>query len=645
MVDKTAHPGGVSRFDFVTQPGLILCLVLVGAAFGLRLIKLGNLHLWGDEAWSLYAYHIGLARLTVETGRDIHPPLYYYMASAWVSLAGSSEFALRYLSLVAGTLLVAVVVALGRRLAGPAVGLMAALGTGLTPFAVYYSQEVRPFIWVMLWCTTALYVLLRALDGSRRAWFGYALLTWLAAFTSYPTAFWFACHGLLILARKPWRRHFWLWAGIEAGVLITAVPWLLIFGRDIQVHLTGQGAFTGRETMSWSALLLRSFEGFVLGVTWSAFPSWIALAVIGVVSMPGIWVARQRRWGVAAMLIAMAVLPIAIFYPVHQRFPWFEPRVLSFCAVPLYILIALGLEGWLERRRLLGAAAMALLIALWGWGLGEYWTRFDRYNPVLEDYFPLLAYVQANAQPDDLVLYNANWHVGYFYAYYRAPLPEFQPFLNAPFLNAPIAGPRQVWVILRDVERRPGGDRLEDRLEDRLSAAAFKADERWFGHIRVTRYLLPSGEPDRHALQMTMDGVVVDEFAVQPALVDGQWVVRAGEAAFLTLIWHNTRPLERSYHVFVHVIGPYNPRTRGPVWAQHDGIPGNQEIPTSAWQVGVPVTDRHVLWIDVETPPGDGYLLEVGMYDPQSGARWPIVGPDGSVADHLVLAPVRIERP
>lgn len=637
------------QLPFFNRPArwwLPVCLFVLGIAFGLRLISLADLHLWGDEAWSLYAYHIGPARLTVETGRDIHPPLYYYTVLAWVSLAGRSEFALRYLSLWAGVLLVAVVGASGRRLVGARAGVLASLVTGLAPFAVYYSQEVRPFIWVMLWCTMAFYVLLRALDGARRAWIGYAILTVLAAFTSYPTAFWFALHGLFILWHKPWRRYFRLWLGIEAAVLALAVPWLLIFGRAIQAHLTGQGAFTGRQPMSLPALLARSWEGFVAGTTWSAGPSWVVLVGIGVLSVVGVGLVWRSCRRTALWMIALAALPIMLFYPVHRRFSWFEPRVLAFCAVPLYVFIALGIDGWWTRRRWLGMTAVVLLIAVWGYGLSEYWTRFDRYNPDLEDYFPMLAHIQAHARPDDLVLYNANWHVGYFYAYYRAPLPEFQPFLDAPFLKTTPVGPRQVWVILRDVERRPGGGRVEDQIEDRLGAIAFKDDERWFGHIRVTRYVLPpSTPPERHMLKVGLDGIILDEFAVQPALTDGRWVVRAGESVFLTLTWHAVRPLEQNYHVFVHIIGPYNPRTGGPVWAQHDGVPGNQEMPTPGWPVGSPVADRHVLWVDAETPPDDGYVLEVGMYDPTTGARLPVIGPDGQVSDHLVLFPVQVVNP
>lgn len=172
-------------------------------AWGLRLLHLGHLPLWGDEGWVAYLGSLDLASLTVETGRDVHPPLYYYILFGWVRVVGPGEFALRYLSVCAGILTVAAVFALGRRLGGARLGLIGALLTTVAPFAIYYSQEARPFVWTMLWCTLALAVLLRVVESvSRSGWVGYAALTVCAAFTSYSTALWFALHGLLLVIRR-----------------------------------------------------------------------------------------------------------------------------------------------------------------------------------------------------------------------------------------------------------------------------------------------------------------------------------------------------------------------------------------------------------------------------------------------------------
>ncbi len=77
------------------------------------------------------------------------------------------------------------------------------------------------------------------------------------------------------------------------------------------------------------------------------------------------------------------------------------------------------------------------------------------------------------------------------------------------------------------------------------------------------------------------------------------------------------------------------------VLAQHDGVPGNQERPTTAWATGEQVRDGHVLWLDAAAPPGD-YVLEVGLYDPGTGTRLGVTQSDGTQADNVVLLYVTV---
>ena len=46
---------------------------------------------------------------TLRTARDIHPPLYYWLLHLWIRLTGSSEFAIRSLSVFAGLVTAALV--------------------------------------------------------------------------------------------------------------------------------------------------------------------------------------------------------------------------------------------------------------------------------------------------------------------------------------------------------------------------------------------------------------------------------------------------------------------------------------------------------------------------------------------------------
>src|SRR5205085_11298521 len=83
-----------------------LLLLLCFAAYILRLFHLDAQSLWYDEGFSAWLSAMPLDQITARTAVDIHPPLYYYLLHFWIGLMGQSEFALRFLSLAPGVLLV-----------------------------------------------------------------------------------------------------------------------------------------------------------------------------------------------------------------------------------------------------------------------------------------------------------------------------------------------------------------------------------------------------------------------------------------------------------------------------------------------------------------------------------------------------------
>jgi hypothetical protein len=104
-----------------------------------------------------------------------------------------------------------------------------------------------------------------------------------------------------------------------------------------------------------------------------------------------------------------------------------------------------------------------------------------------------------------------------------------------------------------------------------------------------------------------------------------------GREGTVTLHWLALQPAATDYKVFVHLID-----ATGALWAQHDGEPGFFFSPTTRWQQGEIVDDVHVLEWQGEPPPGR-YQLRAGLYDPASGERLPVLGPDGAVVDDQVL--------
>jgi hypothetical protein len=112
--------------------------------------------------------------------------------------------------------------------------------------------------------------------------------------------------------------------------------------------------------------------------------------------------------------------------------------------------------------------------------------------------------------------------------------------------------------------------------------------------------------------------------------------VRAGEALSFTLYWQALRPMDVSYSVFTHLLGPSNQ-----VLGQMDGIPGGGAHPTTLWQPGEVIADDYSFIVQAGAPPGE-YPLEVGMYRLETGTRLPVTDAGGQPVpgDRILLPPI-----
>ena len=88
------------------------------------------------------------------------------------------------------------------------------------------------------------------------------------------------------------------------------------------------------------------------------------------------------------------------------------------------------------------------------------------------------------------------------------------------------------------------------------------------------------------------------------------------------LYWQATGIIPTAYTVFVQVLGP-----NGTVIGQHDGLPSDGTLPTTIWEAGEVVPDRHQ--IDMAITQNGAYRVIAGMYDPTTGTRLPITDAAG----------------
>ncbi|MFN2241960.1 MAG: DUF2079 domain-containing protein [Anaerolineae bacterium] len=144
-------------------------------------------------------------------------------------------------------------------------------------------------------------------------------------------------------------------------------------------------------------------------------------------------------------------------------------------------------------------------------------------------------------------------------------------------------------------------------------------------------YAMDGGTWLRMAAFAWVDGQVcmVDEAAALPTPLDVEFggnitltgynlePAAPGEDLAVLLSWFSSgQALRQEYTVFVHLLDEAGNRV-----TQGDGVPGYLgALPTTLWEPGVPLLDRHILSLPEDLAAGT-YSLLIGWYDPQSGAR------------------------
>jgi hypothetical protein len=106
----------------------------------------------------------------------------------------------------------------------------------------------------------------------------------------------------------------------------------------------------------------------------------------------------------------------------------------------------------------------------------------------------------------------------------------------------------------------------------------------------------------------------------------------------VTLHWQALQRMDTAYQFFVHLIDPASEE----LVAQADVMPYHWTYPTFWWEAGETVSDEIPLPL-ADVPQGD-YRLEIGVYDPDSGKRLPVVaGRDPQQPSDRLVLPEMVE--
>jgi hypothetical protein len=344
-------------------PALVALLSVVGLV--LRLPGLDE-SITGDE---LFTYEVALrpglddVLSGVSSDLEISPPLYFLVAWATAKIGDPGAW-LRIPSCVASVATIPAVYFLGTRTVGrPAAMVGAALFT-LSPFAVFYGTEARPYALTTLFVVLSTIGLSVALERGRWLhWALFGLATWAALLTHYTAAFPVAVQaGWAVWAHRDRLREL----GIAfALVALALTPWLPSFMDDRHA-----GFQTAIETY-WpltTSFFFKSLVGWLVGnpyVGLSSVPGTAALVLIAIglaLAVSGVkaaLVALRRPEAMLVVVLAVTVPLAALLYSLPFA-SVFVPRSLLPALPALCLVLALLLTSGPQT---LAAVATALVVA------------------------------------------------------------------------------------------------------------------------------------------------------------------------------------------------------------------------------------------------------------------------------------------
>lgn len=609
---------GAARAGLLLLAGLC-CL----AAFTLRAHGLAGQSLWLDEGASYAFALLPPGTLIARTfNSEPNPPLYYLLLHVWVGGAGTSEYALRYLSVLPGVLTVALTYRLGLALVGQPAAIAAALLTAVSPYLIWYAQQAR--MYALLGCLAAATLLAvhRAVQRpTRGAWTAFGIVLLATLYTHFYGLFVLLVCGLYLVTALPDRALRRIWA---ASALAFTIPILLYLPWLVAVLQHGDHggwrAPAGLAQIAAGSAVAFVHNGFLSGLLGERL---VAIEVL----LAAAGIALTARWGrgirAAGLLLTALVLPSFAVAAAARYEPIFGTNYIIGQAPVFLLAVAAGLTLalrwlWLSIPGTLALAGCSLFALHQGWQD----PRFAN-----EDFRDAARYLSQAAAPGDVIVLAAEYARLPFDYYYHGPALH-APFTGNPaqpgaFLQPLAEQHRMLWLVLSHAEQVDPKGQIRAWLDGHypLATEQFPKGIQIFGYRAAYRLtVLPAGVTSLH--QQVGGGIELAGYTAQSGIPPTDQIFHPpSNWLHVVLYWRATATLSAADHSSVRLVDG-----RG-VWGVQLDRPGSalNRYPMPRWQPGQIIVDDEDVNLNPATPPGH-YRLDVrllaanGQPVPASGA-------------------------
>ncbi|MFN8475122.1 MAG: glycosyltransferase family 39 protein [Anaerolineae bacterium] len=624
-----AHSSVAWGASLTTGQVLAISGVIIVIATVVRSFLLLPIYLEPDEivtSWIVFAPNLGegVGRLL----NDSHPPLYPVLAVIWTGWLGADGlWGLRLLSLAASLLTLPLLYQLGRRLASPAVGLVAMALLAISPFHTALSPLARGYSLMIMLAVLSLLLLVRSED--RRGWTSLALVVVVnvvLVYVHYYGVFFVIAEAVYVVVvgfrtRGPWAS---LGRALAVAVppILALLPWLA-YALPKQAPIAAQVWENFQHRPNSLQALANAAMAYGVGLALDLRLAAAGTVLLGALIVVGLALVRPGK-RLTLLVVCVGLTYIVLAALVVLRYPFYSARYFA-PALPIFLLAVAGLVvalRWPWRIVLLAALVLASL-----YGQQRLVWAYENVTPVPPERRTMYDFLRAHANETDDIVFTAPWQWSELRTFYpdlarRAhPLPSDSDLAKAS-LTLP------TWLVgFRDEI-----DTWRPLLTAYSGAASLDATHEieGGGNPALFYHFTPAtADPTWHASSAAFDdGLALSAASLPVAPLTPRDGLPAG------LRWRAASAPRRDYTLFLHLLDDAGQYVTG-----YDSSP---TPPTGKWTAGSENVMWRSLYLPPDLPPGT-YTVEVGWYPSGTDGHARLRAADG--ADSVKIGEVTVTAP
>lgn len=462
--------------------GVIFLLIM---SFALRLVGINSRDLWLDECTSIIQANQSPREIISTMAHGVHPPLFHLSLHYWMSFFGDSPFAVRSMSLFFGLILVLVVYFVCKSLFNERIGFTTAFLFSFSPFFIWYSQDARMYIILLIWATLAFYFGFKLFEKAKLVyWLLYVLFTTLMLFTSYFGVLMIVFQNIFFIiwfirsiqnkanleedkkSHSTWKERLktsGIWISSQVSILILFLPWVrfVLVSRHL-VGIAEEHLLSG-SNYNFNVILMvftQSLFGFHSDdITANLVSLWPLLMLILFIL---VYFVRPPGLKYLYLIIGI-VVPLLLMYIIGLYREMFIVRYIAIYTIPLYVFFGCIISSISDKNHYRLFMIILAICAIIFWAD----QSFSLNNRIRYDNQKAISYVQKNLEKDDAVIYVPYYIKNVFLYYYKGKVPavafpRVEPADNSirssmdelSFdLNKAYKNKKRVWMITSFEER------------------------------------------------------------------------------------------------------------------------------------------------------------------------------------------------